>query len=177
MKKLVLITIVVLFAFLVGCSTVPTMTYGKSSASYEKITKERKNILLSFEDYEDYEVWVYSKDISILDFKILGIPFYKRLNVFMVKDKPVLLENLRQGIKVIYVQLIPKVDTVSRTTNKYALKEIGQRRKGKIVLNIGIEDNTIQITDPKNIKVQQIVNIGVGVFLEVPNKKRNVPKW
>ncbi len=175
MKKLILI--VGVFVVLFGCSTAPKprMVHSQSGAkykSYRKLIEEKRNVLLSFEGYEGYEALVWSDDIKIFDYNLLGfIPIYRNLNIFMVNGEEVLLKDIPQGIKVLNIILIPKTDNRAQTQSKNILNDKIKRLRGKIRLNIGIEENAISITDPENASIQQIVHIERGVSLRRQKKE------
>ena len=174
MKKLFLIVIVVV---IFGCSGIPepTMTYGKS-VDYEKLREETKNQLLYLSGYDGYEVLLCSDDIRILDYKIpiLGISVYKDFNVIMENDgDPVLLKNIPQGIKVIDVYLISDVDNLPKTTSKHTKNTQKRRLLGKIYLHVGIGGNNIFITNPEEIYVQHVTNVGDAVSLKKGNEKKS----
>ena len=180
MKRLLLL--VSIFVVLFGCSTVPKprMVHSQSGAkykSYRKLIEEKRNVLLSFEGYPGYEALVWSADIRIFDYNLLGfIPIYRSLNVFIENNGFVLLEDLSQGTKVLYITLIPKTENLPRTTNRYSIKRKIDKRRGKIILKIGIGENAIQITDPKFVEVQQIIHVEKAVSQKKKKVEEKVKK-
>lgn len=183
----ILIAIAGIMVILMGCSSIskPTMVHSQSGSQkeYRELLEEKRNILLSFEGHPDYEALVWSDDIEIFDYNLLGfIPIYRNLNIFIINGDKVLLKDIPQGIKNLHVILIPKTDNRYLSQSKYALRERMKRVRGEILLNIGTEENRIRITDPESIYIQQIVNIENAVSLkkeqqdELEIKKINTPE-